>query len=146
MMTTSPGPKLNSWNSAWTLDPHQCPCDLDFLDYLAGNTITGRDIFHMGTGVHHIVGLRLAENGAGNQVLGITASRAEYSAYVDLLIDNPKLGFSYKVYFGDIYQIDKRLLPPLDYATLFHCGEYRSKENDAYGAITDEAAALVLAD
>ena len=100
----------------------------------------------MGTGVHHLVGIETAKSGADNQVLAITASREEYTVYIDLLIDNPKLGFTYKAYFGDIYQLDARLLPRLDYATLFHCGEYRTKENESYGAITDEAVALVLAD
>ena len=138
--------KLNHWNSAWTLDPEQCPCDIHFVEYLAEHGIKGRDIFHMGTGAHHLVGLETARSGAGNQVLAITASREEYSVYIDMLINNPRLGFTYKVYFGDIYQIDARLLPRLDYATLFHCGEYRTKENESYGAITDEAVALVLAD
>ena len=138
--------KLNSWNSIWTLDEAQCPCDIHFLEYLDSKSIKGRDIFHMGTGVHHIVGLNTSTNGSGNQVLAITASRDEYTAYIDMLIDNPKLGFSYKAYFGDIYQIDKRLLPALDFATLFHAGEYRSSANDAYGALTDVEVGLVLAD
>jgi len=138
--------KLNHWNSAWTLDAKQCPCDIHFVEYLRANDIAGRDIFHMGTGVHHLVGLEVAKMGTGNQVLAITASREEYNVYIDLLIDNPRLGFTYKAYFGDIYQIDGRLLPVLDYATIFHCGEYRTVENERYGAITDEAAAFVLAD
>ena len=138
--------KLNFWNSAWRLDEKQCPCDVHFLDYLEENRIAGRDIFHMGTGSHHIVGKTAASNSAGNQVLAITASREEYHAYIDLLIDNPRLGFSYKAYFGDIYQLDRRLLPSLDYATLFHIGEYRTAENDAYGALSDNDMTLVLAD
>ena len=138
--------KLNFWNATWSLDEKQCPCDIHFLDYLEEMKIRNRDIFHMGTGNHHIVGLKTASNGAGNQVLGITASREEYDDYVKLLIDNPRLGFTYKAYFGDIYQLDGRLLPMLDYATLFHIGEYRTAENDKYGALTDDAMTLVLAD
>ncbi len=137
--------KLNFWNSTWHLDEKQCPCDVHFLDYLDETKATGRNIFHMGTGSHHVVGLKVASNGSNNQVLGITASKEEYAAYIDLLIDNPKLGFSYKAYFGDLYQTDARLLPSLDYATLFHAGEYRTAENDSYGALTDEQVALVLA-
>ena len=138
--------KLNYWNATWSLDERQCPCDIHFLDYLEEKKITGRDIFHMGTGNHHIVGLKTASNGSGNHVLGITASREEYDDYVKLLIGNARLGFTYKAYFGDIYQLDRRLLPALDYATLFHIGEYRSAENDKYGALTDHEMALVLAD
>lgn len=26
---------LNFWNTTWSLDEAQCPCDLHFLDYLA---------------------------------------------------------------------------------------------------------------
>ena len=138
--------KLNFWNSTWHLDEQQCPCDVHFLDYLDEHKIVGCNIFHMGTGSHHIVGLKTASNGSNNQVLGITASKEEYAAYIDLLIDNPKLGFSYKAYFGDLYQTDARLLPSLDYATLFHAGEYRTAENDTYGALTDAEVAGVLAE
>ena len=138
--------KLNFWNSTWHLDEKQCPCDVHFLDYLDETKATGRNIFHMGTGSHHVVGLKVASNGSNNQVLGITASKEEYQAFVDLLIDNARLGFTYKVYFGDIYQIDKRLMPALDSATLFHIGEYRTSDNDSYGALTDTDMTLVLAD
>jgi hypothetical protein len=138
--------KLNYWNATWSLDEKQCPCDVHFLDYLEEKKITNANIFHMGTGNHHYVGLKTAANGSGNHVLGITASRAEYNDYIKLLIDNPKLGFTYKAFFGDIYQIDRRLLPELDHATLFHLGEYRTAENDKYGALTDLAVALVLGD
>jgi hypothetical protein len=138
--------KLNFWNATWSLDEKQCPCDIHFLDYLDEKKAKGKDVFHMGTGNHHIVGLKTANNGMNNHVLGITASKEEYDDYIKLLIDNPTLGFTYKCYFGDIYQIDKRLMPPLDYATLFHIGEYRTEANDSYGALTDTAMTLVLAD
>lgn len=137
---------LNYWNATWSLDEKQCPCDIHFLDYLEERRIKNADIFHMGTGNHHIVGLKTASNGSGNHVLGITASPQEYDDYVKLLIANPKLGFTYKAYFGDLYQIDRRLMPDLDYVTLFHLGEYRTEANDAYGALTDTEATLVLAD
>ena len=138
--------KLNFWDATWSLDEKQCPCDVHFLDFLEAHKIANADIFHMGTGNHHIVGLKTAAAGAGNHVLGITASKGEYEDYVKLLIDNPRLGFTYKAYFGDIYQLDRRLLPALDFATLFHIGEYRTAENDKYGALTDTAMTLVLAD
>jgi hypothetical protein len=137
---------LNFWNTTWSLDEAQCPCDLHFLDYLDARGAKGASIFHFGTGNHHIVGLRTAQNGSDNAVLGITASPHEYQAYIELLIENPRLGHSYKAYFGDIYQLDGRLLPEFDYVSLFHVGEYRTAENDAYGALTDLGMALVLAD
>jgi hypothetical protein len=138
--------KLNYWKATWALDEKQCPCDIHYLDYLESKGMKNKDIFHMGTGSHHIVGLKLATNGSGNHVLGITASKEEYQAYVDLLVENAHLGFSYKVYFGDIYQINRRLMPALDSATLFHIGEYRTSETDAYGGLTDVDMTLVLAD
>ena len=65
---------------------------------------------------------------------------------MELLIQNPRLGHAYKAYFGDIYQLDPRLLPEFDYVTLFHVGEFRTPENDSYGALTDLEMTLVLAD
>lgn len=138
--------KLNFWNSTWPLDEAQCPCDIHFLDYLNERGANGASIFHFGTGNHHIVGLRLAEAGSDCAVLGITASPQEYEDYIKLLIDNPTLGHTYKAYFGDIYQLDGRLLPEFDFVTLFHVGEFRSAENDRYGALTDLEMTLILAD
>ena len=138
--------KLNYWNETWSLDEVQCPCDIHFVDYLQETKAKDAAIFHFGTGNHHIVGLKLAANGSNCAVLGITASPQEYDDYVDLLIKNPRLGHTYKAYFGDIYQLDGRLLPPFDYVTLFHAGEYRTEANDSYGALTDREVALVLAD
>ena len=136
--------KLNYWNETWSLDEAQCPCDLHFVEYLEERQVRGAAIFHFGTGNHHIVGLRAA--GAGNAVLGITASPQEYDDYVELLIRNPRLGHTYKAYFGDIYQLEGRLLPAFDYVTLFHIGEFRTPENDSYGALTDLELTLLLAD
>ena len=138
--------KLNYWKGAWCLDAAQCPCDLHFLEYLEEKQATGAVIFHFGTGSHHIVGLRMHAAGRNCAVLGITASPKEYEAYIALLIADPRLGQTYKAYFGDIYQIDRRLLPELDYAALFHVGEFRTQENDSYGALTDLEMTLTLAD
>jgi len=135
---------LNYWNSTWSLDEAQCPCDLHFLEYLKQKQARGAAIFHFGTGNHHIVGLKAAED--DNAVLGITASPQEYDEYVELLIQHPRLGHSYKAYFGDIYQLDARLLPEFDYVTLFHLGEFRTPDNDSYGALTDLEMTLLLAD
>ena len=101
---------LNLWKATWSLDEAQCPCDIHFLEYLEEKGVRGAAIFHFGTGNHHILGLKTAQNGSNNAVLGITASTHEYQAYIDLLVANPHLGHTYKAYFGDIYQIDARLL------------------------------------
>jgi hypothetical protein len=138
--------KLNYYNDTWSLDEAQCPCDLHFLEYLKQRQARNAAIFHFGTGNHHIVGLKAAEDGANNAVLGITASPEEYDDYVELLIKNPRLGHSYKAYFGDIYQLDPRLLPEFDFVTLFHVGEFRTPDNDRYGALTDLEMTLLLAD
>ena len=138
--------KLNYWNQTWSLDEKQCPCDLHFVQYLEANKVTNATIFHFGTGNHHIVGLKGAQEGVNNAVLGITASPQEYDDYVELLIKNPRLGHTYKAYFGDIYQLDPRLLPAFDYAALFHVGEFRTPDNDSYGALTDLEMTLLMAD
>jgi hypothetical protein len=143
-MTTTT--KLNYWNQTWSLDEAQCPCDVHFVEYLRERRAQGAAIFHFGTGNHHIVGLEAAKDGAGNAVLGITASPQEYDDYVELLIRNPRLGHTYKAYFGDIYQLDARLLPEFDYVTLFHVGEFRTPDNDSYSALTDLEMTLLLAD
>jgi len=138
--------KLNYYNAAWSLDEAQCPCDLHFLDYLQEKQARDAVIFHFGTGNHHTVGMRLHAGGRNCAVLGITASPQEYQAYIALLIANPHLGHTYKAFFGDIYQLDARLLPRFDYVALFHVGEYRTADNDRYGALTDLQMTLVLAD
>jgi hypothetical protein len=137
---------LHYWDQNWDLSVDQCPCDVHFLEWLEHEKIKDAAIFHFGTGSHHIVGLKTAEDGSGNTVFGITASPGEYDAYIKMLIAKPKLGFSYVAYFGDIYQLDRRLLPTFDIVTLFHVGEFRTEKNDAYGALTDLEMTAVLID
>ena len=105
---------LHYWDQSWDLRIAECPCDMHFLEWLEEQKIRDKAIFHFGTGSHHIVGLKTAEDGSNNAVFGITASPAEYDAYVKMLIENPRLGHTYKAYFGDIYQLDRRLLPMFD--------------------------------
>ena len=135
---------LNQWDGVWDLVEDLCPCDLHFTDFLEAERITGASIFHFGTGAHHHVGVRCCENGSGNAVLGITASRGEHDAYVDLALSRPEVSRLYKVLFGDIYILDARLLPEFDVVTLFHLCEFRTEENDAYGAMTDRQMAELL--
>lgn len=138
--------KLNIYTDTWGLNVPVCPCDVHFNDFVTAKNIRNASIFHFGTGSHHIVGLHGLEGGRNNAVLGITASTGEYESYIQLLIERPELGNVYKAYFGDIYQLDPRLLPEFDVVTLFHLCEFRTETNDAYGALTDLEMATVLTD
>jgi hypothetical protein len=135
---------LNAWDAAWDLSEEQCPCDVHFVEWLEAQGICGAAIFHFGTGAHHHVGIRCAENGSDNAVLGITASPGEHEAYVRLALARPDVSRLYKAFFGDIYVLEDRLLPEFEVVTLFHLCEFRSGENDAYGAMTDLAMAQLL--
>ena len=135
---------LNTYDDTWELNVPVCPCDVHFNEFLAAEAIRNASIFHFGTGAHHVVGLAAAAAGAGNSVLAITASTGEYDRYMKLVIERPEVGRSYKAYFGDIYQIDPRLLPDFDVVTLFHLCEFRTPANDAYGALTDLEVAQAL--
>jgi hypothetical protein len=144
-MLNEPG-KLNVHTDTWHLNVEYCPCDVHFNEFVDAANVRNAAIFHFGTGAHHVVGIAAAENGRNNSVLAITASVGEYDSYVKLLIARPAVGRAYKAYFGDIYQLDGRLLPDLDFATLFHLCEYRSEVQDSYGALTDLEMAEVLVD
>lgn len=136
--------KLNVYEVSWYLDEAMCPCDVHFLRWLEQEGHKSRTIFHFGTGGHHVIGIRAFESGSGHAVLGITASQQEHEAYEKLIIERPELGRSYKVLFGDIYQLEPRLLPEFDIVTLFHVGEFRTEKNDAYGALTDDQMVRLL--
>lgn len=136
--------KLNYYEIGWYLDEAMCPCDIHFVKWLEQEGLRGQTIFHFGTGEHHTVGITCHESGSGNAVLGITASPREHDFYERLIIERPEVGNSYKVLFGDIYQLDARLLPMFDIVSLFHVGEFRNEKNDAYGALTDEEMVRLL--
>ncbi|MEI8143983.1 MAG: hypothetical protein WCH83_00840 [Alphaproteobacteria bacterium] len=136
---------LHIWNDFWDLRVKECPCDAHFCDYLDENNVTGKSIFHFGTGGHHLLGLHNVEKGLNNAILGITAAPGEHKTYETMIIENPELGWGYKVFFGDIYQLDARLLPMFDIVTLFHVGEFRTEKNDVYGALTDYQMVKLLA-
>ena len=67
----------------------------------------------------------------------ITAAPQEYETFITLAIERPDVEKTYKTFFGDIYQLDARLLPDFDVVTLFHLCEFRTDKNDLYGALTD---------
>ncbi len=134
---------LNHYQMSWKLDPW-CPCDVQFLRFLEAEGVQGASIFHFGTGEHHLVGISCAESGKNNSVLGITASREEHAAYIDLVIARPEIARFYTAYFGDIYLLNEALLPTFDIVTLFHLCEFRTGQNEEYGALTDLEVAQCL--
>jgi hypothetical protein len=129
--------KLDLWRDPWPLDEAQCPCDVHFTTWLREQGLLGQRIFHFGTGDHHHVGLQAP--GAGHSVLGITATEAENSSYIKLIVENPVLGRHYKVLFSDIYQTNLALLPEFDIVTLFHLGEFWSANNAPFATLDDRS-------
>jgi hypothetical protein len=136
---------MHYWDAYWGLRIQECPCDVHFVEWLRETGVRDAAIYHFGSGGHHIVGMECAKDGHGNVVLSITAAPQEYDDYVKMLIENPEVSKSYICYFGDIYTVNRKLLPTFDVVTLFHLCEFRSEKNDAYGAKTDLEVALELA-
>lgn len=138
--------RMNFWDAKWDLDEGQCPCDIHFNDWLDAERLTGKSIYHFGTGKHHVVGIRQATNGSNNVVFGITASPEEYDAYIRLVTEQPQISKSYLCYFGDIYLTNLRLLPELDVVALFHLGEFISDTTTTpeYGGLSDFALTRAL--
>jgi hypothetical protein len=138
--------RMNFWDAKWDLDEAQCPCDIHFNDWLEAENLTGKTIYHFGTGKHHIVGLRQAANGSGNLVFGITASPEEYNAYIQLVTERPQIAKSYLCYFSDIYLTNPALLPDLDIVALFHLGEFiwETTTSAEYGGVDDLALTRLL--
>jgi hypothetical protein len=135
--------KMNYWGMKWDLHTDICPCDVHFNEWVEAKKITGKTIYHFGTGTHHVVGLRQSE--LGNTVLAITASKEEYDSYVTLVAENSLVAKSYLAYFGDIYLSNPALLPDFDVVTLFHLCEFAQPNTASaeYGG-TDDRGLLDL--
>lgn len=128
---------LAFWDASWDLRAHECPCDVEFVEWLDLNGIVDKTIYHFGTGAHHYVGVECAREERRNSVLGITASPQEYDSFVALAIARPDVLRRYNAVFGDIYLLNGRLLPSFDVVTLFHLCEFRGEQTDRYGGLTD---------
>jgi len=115
--------------SCWPLDPKLCSCDIHFIKYIQQSGVYGKNIFHFGTGVHHLIGLENQKLTQPNEILGITASALEQKSYIKLVVKNTNLSKYYKVLFGDIYTLTARTLPMFDIVTLFHLCEFYLPEN-----------------
>jgi len=92
--------------------------------------VRGKNIFHFGTGGHHIVGLRNQADGLGNDIMAITASPAEHARYVRRIVRSGALGAHYKVLFADIYDLASGSLPRFDVVSLFHLCEFSPVSGD----------------
>ena len=139
--------KMNYWTDKWDLHEDVCPCDVQFNDWVEREKLTGKAIYHFGTGTHHVVGRVQATNGSGNTVFAITASIEEYEAYIKLVSENPQVARNYLAYFGDIYLTNAELLPDsFDVVTLFHLCEFffPNTASAEYGGLTDLKLANLL--
>jgi hypothetical protein len=137
------GPGLPGMDRYWALQPGICPCDPDLVSYLRDRNVSGRNLFHMGTGEHHVVGLSDAVQGRNN-LLGLTVSKIEHQRYVSLVAETPGLARYYKVAFADIYCMSEGLLPVFDIVTLFHLGEYWREERRPEVSFDDEGVARLF--
>lgn len=132
------------YDHAWPATPDTCPCDFDLIDWLAGLPVSrsiafNRTMLHFGSGLHHCVGLAVAEQQLPIRLVSLTASPVEHAEYVRLAIERPDIMRRYQCVFGDIYAFDPRaFLPPLDIATLFHLCEFTDDRRAAYGGVDDE--------
>jgi hypothetical protein len=131
--------KMNYWDAKWDLQVDVCPCDVQFNEWVAKKKLRNKLIYHFGTGTHHVIGIKQAQNGSGNVVFAITASKEEYDSYIELVAKNAKVSKSYLAYFGDVYLSNPRLLPEFDVVTMFHLCEFYSPNtaSKAYGGLTD---------
>jgi hypothetical protein len=77
------------------------------------------------------------KGGTPQRRAGVTAAPQEYEAFVRLAIERPDVLRHYNAVFGNIYLLNRKLLPVFDVVTLFHLCEFRGDKNDAYGAMTD---------
>ena len=125
------------WNDAWELDETLCACDIHFIEWLRRKDIRNSSIFHMGTGAHHTVGIEVSNDEKNNMLTAVTACPEEYVRYMNYCIDHPKLAWSYKPIFTDIYCLDERQIPPLDVASLFHIGEFSNEIRGEGPGLTD---------
>lgn len=119
---------MNDNVEGWPWLPDKCPPDQYFIDFMKTQTF-GRPltILHMGTGLHHRVGIECTA--LGHRVIGLTVSREEYISRV-MRVDSD----SYQVFYGNLNSLDLSLLPTLDIVTLFHFGEMAS----TFGPATED--------
>lgn len=123
--------KIPIEDKGWQFNPDTCPCDSDFIEYLqrvpASNPI---NIFHMGPGMHHMVGKWATEQDRFYFVLSVCITPEEVQEYIRLTTENPFLATRYWVLFSDIHLLHPNLMGSFDYISLFHLGEISSQLAD----------------
>jgi hypothetical protein len=129
---------------SWPLWARMCPCDLHFCDFLHEREVRSKSIFHLGTGGHHLLGLRNHIDDLGNVILGVTVSPDEMKRYVKLVVRDPVLGRNYKVLFADVHDLQGASLPEFDLVTLFHLCEVGSTTGSPH-LLSDEGVLGLLA-
>lgn len=111
---------MNDNVEGWPWLPDKCPPDMYFIEYMKQAALEPRTILHMGTGLHHRVGIECCA--MGHRVIGVTVSREEVISRVTR-VDTP----AYQVFYANLNDLDLRLLPDeIDIVTLFHFGEMAS--------------------
>jgi hypothetical protein len=128
---------------SWPLWARMCACDLHFCDFLQERDVRSKAIFHLGTGGHHIVGLRNRFDDMCNVIMGVTVSPNEIRSYVKLVVRDPILGQNYKVLFADVHDLQAASLPNFDLVTLFHLGEFGSATGSGH-LLSDEGVLGLL--
>ena len=106
----------------WDLNEGVCPCDIHLLEFLR-QFPERLSVLHMGTGLHHTIGLQYP-----GEVLGITASLEEFERFTGLQEQHPDP--SYHVRHGDIYHMDFATSGPFDVISLPHIGEFHPSGPD----------------
>lgn len=118
--------------AGWPYQPDKCACDDHFIEYLEGLS-PNNVVFHLGTGLHHKVGLYCASRNIA--CLGMTASVDEVFAFYESAWCP-----TYQLVFGDVYHLDVRTIPYPSIISLFHLGELV----DMFGEINEGAIEMLL--
>lgn len=113
----------------WPLDD-RCTADVDFCHWADSVELKGARILHMGTGAHHTLGIHLGKH---NLIVGLTISKEEIKAYLDLIEQRPSLMKSYHVEFLDIHSWNSMMFGDFDIINIPHFGEMPDPRRDAYG-------------
>jgi hypothetical protein len=136
------GESLYWKNSFWSENFSQCPCDVDFIDYIAMSSQERLSIFHMGPGGHHFLGVKAA--GLHHTILAVTPAVREFNQYVKLADQDTNLSRNYKVLLTDIYNLNPADVGVYNYINLFHLCEFSSKETQDNKNFNDSELTLFL--
>lgn len=121
----------------WGLNEAICPCDIHLLEWLADKPALS--VLHMGTGLHHSVGLRHP-----GFVTGITYSDEEAAEWARLVNADDELLERYRLVHGDIYTLSLGEMDRFDVISLPHIGEFYPAGNHNPQADIDLLSMLAL--